>query len=127
MKSEVIAAMERHAWSDLPNEVCGFVYKDHYFLLKARVSESCRFEADPAALALALTTWGEPIAVFHSHPNGDLRPSLEDLASSYYPNSIMIIGSIIGKKFRYRMYRIQEGTYEVVEPVQLEPAPAVQP
>lgn len=128
IKPELVAVIEGHARSDLKNEVCGLLYPDRYLRLKNSVSDPCRFEVDPAGLARALATYGEPLAIFHTHPNDGLIPSDEDLQQSYYKNSIMIIGSIVSGKFEYRGYRIlKAGTYEVVAPPQEEPAPAVHP
>lgn len=128
MKSELLQAMERHARSDLTNEVCGFVYADHYLPLPNKNPDSSHFEAEPSALARGLASCGEPVAIFHSHPNRILALSSEDLAQAYYNNSTIIIGTIERDKFEYRMYRIlRGGTYEVVAPPQEEPAPAVHP
>lgn len=128
IKPELVAAIERHARSDLKNEVCGLLYADRYLPLKNNVSDPCRFEVDPAGLARALAIYGEPLAIFHTHPNDGLFPSDEDLQQSYYKNSMMIVGAIVSGKFEYRVYRIPKaGTYEVVAPPQLEPAPAVHP
>lgn len=120
--------MELHARSDVKNEVCGFVYADHYLPLPNKNPEPSHFEAEPSALALALFNHGEPLAIFHSHPNRTLALSSEDLAQAYYNNSTIVIGTIEEDKFKYRMYRIlRGGTYEVVAPPQEEPAPAVHP
>lgn len=128
MKPELVQAMERHARSDVTNEVCGFVYADHYLPLPNRNPDPSHFEAEPSALARALSNHGEPLAIFHSHPNGILVPSRQDLTQSYYNHSMIIIGAIGTGKFQYRMYRIlRGGTYEVVAPPQEEPAPAVHP
>ncbi len=85
-----------HALSSPEREVCGFVYNDHYVPLTNIADDPRMFIADPAEVAIALAHYGEPLAIFHSHPNGSLHPSPQDLTlESYYLNSIIIIGKIV--------------------------------
>jgi proteasome lid subunit RPN8/RPN11 len=104
MNLELEAAIEQHALSDPDHEICGFLYLDHYLPLKTVSNDVAHFQAEPSELARAITKYGEPLAIFHTHPNGPLDPSLEDLASPYYINSIMIIGKIQDGKLQYRMF-----------------------
>jgi proteasome lid subunit RPN8/RPN11 len=110
---------EQHTLESPDREVCGFVYHDKYIRLTNIAANSRTFIADPAEVATALTDYGEPLAIFHSHPNGSLDPSAKDLElASYYSNSIIVIGAII--KGRLELF-------QVVAPPQLDPEPAVQP
>lgn len=87
---------EQHALSSPHREVCGFVYNDRYVPLTNIAHDPCMFTADPCEVAIALARFGEPVAIFHSHPNGRLQPSLQDLKlQSYYQNSTIIIGKIV--------------------------------
>lgn len=95
---------EGHASSSPGREVCGFVYGQEYVPLKN--GSRCpgnSFRADFAMLATILAARGEPDAIFHSHPTSDLRPSEVDIRSSYYNNSIMVIGGWIDGQFRVRV------------------------
>jgi proteasome lid subunit RPN8/RPN11 len=110
---------EQHAVSSPQREVCGFVYHDRYVRLTNIAEDPNSFRADPAEVAQCLARYGEPSAIFHSHPNGCSEPSLSDLRlASYYKNSTIIIGIINNGGLEL---------CQVVAPPQLDPAPAVQP
>jgi len=96
--------MKQTALSDPEKEVCGFVYSDHYVSLTNQRSSENMFVADPQSVARALARLGEPDAIFHTHPNGILRPSTEDLACWHYPRSILIIGVIARKDLTHRAF-----------------------
>jgi proteasome lid subunit RPN8/RPN11 len=110
---------ERNALESPEREVCGFIYENKYIPLTNIAKDSRTFIADPTEVAVALVRYGEPLAIFHSHPNGSLGPSAKDLElASYYNTSIIIIGAIIKGRLELS---------QVVTPPQLEPEPAVQP
>lgn len=111
--------LHRHVLANPDCEVCGFVYEDGYIPLTNLAKDSRTFIADPAEVAMALAHHGEPLAIFHSHPNGNSNPSEKDLQlASYYNNSTILIGRIVDGKLEL---------FQVVAPPQLEPEPAVQP
>ena len=88
----LVREMALHALSAPGLEVCGLVYPDRYVPLpNVSPAPGLSFEAGPRALAAALFRYGEPAAVFHTHPGGDAEPSAADFLSYYY-NSITIIG-----------------------------------
>jgi proteasome lid subunit RPN8/RPN11 len=101
---KVTQAMVEHALSMPDREVCGFVYHDFYYPLNNLAHSSVSFYADPAGIAFALAHYGEPSAIFHTHPMGVNAPSELDLNLSYYINSTMIIGSFIAGKFDLKEY-----------------------
>jgi proteasome lid subunit RPN8/RPN11 len=110
---------EWHALEFPDREVCGFVYKSEYIPLTNIAKDPRSFIADPREVALVLARYGEPLAIFHSHPNGNLNPSEEDIQlASYYNNSMIIIGVIVSGKLELS---------QVVAPPQLDPEPAVHP
>jgi proteasome lid subunit RPN8/RPN11 len=84
--------LKEHAFGTPDREVCGFVYQDIYFRLRNLANDGQSFYADPADVAFALAHYGEPLAIFHTHPNGLAIPSEIDISMSYYINSTMIIG-----------------------------------
>jgi proteasome lid subunit RPN8/RPN11 len=94
MSPALFRQMEEHALTTPDREVCGFVYADAYVALRNVSRDPNRFEADPRDLARTLAIRGEPIAVFHTHPNGAPEPSPSDLRESYYLNSKILIGRL---------------------------------
>ena len=93
MNPEIQRSIEEHARSSPDFEVCGFVYSERYVPLRNRSEHPRRFEADPRDIAAALARYGEPLAVFHSHPHGPAHPSVSDLQNFHYISSSMWIGS----------------------------------
>jgi proteasome lid subunit RPN8/RPN11 len=101
--SKFRSVLKIHA-SSSSGEVCGFVYDNHYApLLNVSDKTNC-FYADPSALASVLSKYGEPAAIFHSHPNGCLELSEEDKTMWYYSNSTMIVGCVTDGRLRWKMY-----------------------
>jgi len=101
--SLLLREMEKHAASSA-GEVCGLVYRDRYIPVGNRSVTSDRFDAEPADLARALAEYGEPVAIFHSHPGGNLSLSKTDQQMWYYINSTMIIGGFAGGRFHWKTY-----------------------
>ena len=99
LSEEMIHLLEAHTASSPGSEVCGWIYPDRYLPLRNTASAPDRFIADPRDLARALLRYGEPLAIFHSHPNGNLNPSLLDQRPCYYKNSMMIIGGYVDGEF----------------------------
>jgi proteasome lid subunit RPN8/RPN11 len=99
----ILAQMEAHTRT-AEGEVCGLLYQNRYVPLTNLSSVDNRFEADPVELARSLHNFGEPLAVFHSHTNGNLDLSVRDLELCYYTNSTMIIGSIVSSQFRWKVH-----------------------
>jgi proteasome lid subunit RPN8/RPN11 len=94
---------EIHALESPDREVCGFVYENGYIPLTNIAKDPRTFIADPAEVAAALAYQGEPLAIFHSHPNGDSNPSRADLRlASYYNNSTLIIGVFVSGKLELK-------------------------
>jgi len=100
----VVAAMEAHAQSEPAGEVCGFVYDDRYVPLRNVSGSNRRFYADPADVTIALSRYGEPKAIFHTHPGSDLTLSAEDFRMWYYSSSTMIVGCLENGRLRWKMY-----------------------
>jgi proteasome lid subunit RPN8/RPN11 len=95
IEEDLRAEMKEHAESFPGEEVCGLLYPGRYVRLTNRANErQVRFAADARELARALAMYGEPAAIFHTHPKGPLVPSQADLEQIYYINSTMIVGKI---------------------------------
>ena len=103
VSANVLRQMEQHAFSSMA-EVCGFVYENHYVPLPNRSPRSDQFYADPSSLARVLFEYGEPPAIFHTHPDGCLELSEEDRRMWYYSNSTMIVGCVTDGRLRWKMY-----------------------
>jgi proteasome lid subunit RPN8/RPN11 len=102
--SKLRKEMEQHALSEPEREVCGFVYKNFYLPLRNLASDHRSFYADPADIAIALARYGEPEAIFHTHPTGFEAPSETDWKLSYYSSSTIIIGILERKRLYVKEY-----------------------
>jgi proteasome lid subunit RPN8/RPN11 len=103
LSGNVLHQMEVHAFSS-KGEVCGFVYDNHYAPLPNLSGKADQFYADPSTIARILFQFGEPVAIFHTHPNGCLELSGEDKIMWYYSNSTMIVGCVRDGWLRWKMY-----------------------
>ena len=101
--ADVLHQMEQHAFSST-GEVCGFVYENHYAPVPNLSDRADHFYCDPSSLARVLFQYGEPTAIFHTHPNGCLELSVEDRRMWYYSNSTMIVGCIRDGRLWWKMY-----------------------
>ena len=110
-------------WSVLPEEGCGFVAGTG---LESRVVLSVtnqlhspvRFEMAPLEQLKAML-WieengMEPVAIYHSHPEGPAVPSPTDLAEFAYPDAICLIVSPLaaGQIWHLRGFKIIDAQYK---------------
>jgi proteasome lid subunit RPN8/RPN11 len=100
---ELLRQMEMHALSAGDAEVCGLVFQDRYVRIDNVSDDPLRFLADPAQLAQALSLYGEPDAVFHSHPDGNLLLSAEDSSRHYYVYSYIIVGCVRSDRLQWKI------------------------
>jgi desampylase len=97
----VVALIQRAAETAAPREACGLLFGSGDAIDAAQVTENVaedperRFEIDPAALFAALRAEraGGPAiqGYWHSHPSGDARPSITDIASAAGDGRIWLI------------------------------------
>ena len=106
--------MELSALSVPESEACGFIYSDHYIPLPNQSPDGSKFDASPESIAHALARFGEPAAIFHTHPNGILHPSPQDVTRWHYPRSVLIIGTITGCLLKYKAFCNAGETVETV-------------
>lgn len=93
-------AMCKHADAGLPDEACGIVAgrdaRSHAVLPLTNAAHSpSRYEVAPEELFAAFSKlqrrrW-ELLAIFHSHPLGDARPSAVDMENAHYPHTAYLI------------------------------------
>lgn len=99
MQGNNLKDAEQHALESPDREVCGFVYSNRYVRLTNTAQNPHSFIADPSEVAHCLARYGEPQAIFHTHPNGTSNASGTDLElASYYINSTILIGRIVSGK-----------------------------
>jgi proteasome lid subunit RPN8/RPN11 len=115
----VLGAIVGHARRDSPRECCGFLVgrrdRVSFAVGTANIAAGrTRYRiADKAHIELRRSLRRfrpalEIIGVYHSHPAGESRPSLRDIAEAYYPAWVhMIVG--MQPAVRVRAYRIAKG------------------
>ena len=82
--AEVRGALEEHARAEAPNEACGVVVlrdgeAERYEAGRNRAASPYRFELDVDPAVWFLEDDGYELAVFHSHPETEPRPSRTDV------------------------------------------------
>ena len=111
-----------HARDGLPNEACGLVafrdgVADRYLPGENALESPYRFELRPSDPAdFFLEDEGYELAVFHSHPESEPRPSRTDIANIglWEGRPYLIMRADTGE---LRGWRIQDGS---VDPLALE-------
>lgn len=86
LEDGVIDAMLRHAAEDYPREACGLVLRhpdggQAYAACRNQAEGDDQFRIHPEDFAAA-EDLGELLAVFHSHPDSDARPTMADRVSA---------------------------------------------
>ena len=107
--------MIAQARADAPLETCGLLAgRDGRVtrvlpvpnILRSRVAY--RMDGPEFLDAMAACDF-EPLAIYHSHPQGPPVPSPTDVAESYYPDSIYVIISLAQEPPSVRAFRIVSG------------------
>lgn len=121
-----LAAIHAHAAADAPREACGLLFGKPSAILRTQPTANVdadpvrRFEIDPGVLLAALRAEraGGPrlIGCYHSHPSGDLTPSLADARSAAPDGRLWLIVA----QDRAMLWRAQtngavNGRFEAVE------------
>jgi len=115
---DVRAALEEHAAAEAPNEACGLVaFRDgraeRYLPGRNTLGSPYRFQLEPGDPGdFFLEDEGYELAVFHSHPETEARPSRTDIANiGLWEGRPYVILSLALEQLR--AWRIADG--EVVE------------
>ena len=104
--NEQLQQMENAARRSPNSEVCGLLYADAFIPLNNISNHNRSFRANPSDLAYVLATRGEPPAIFHTHPSGDLLPSEADKSEWFYFGSVIVIGALRDERLQLKSYRI---------------------
>lgn len=93
-----------HAHNESPRECCGLLGGNRrsaaslYRLRNQASNPEREYFAAPEDLFHALRdmrTRGERlVAIYHSHPRGEARPSATDLAMAFYPEAVYLIAAL---------------------------------
>lgn len=115
-------ALREHAEACMPEEACGILAgRDDRCVsvipLSNVLHSGTAYAVAPEELFAAFTTleknaW-ELLAIFHSHPHGEARPSPTDIADAHYPCSAYLIlaredGEWMGRAFGIRDGEVRE-------------------
>lgn len=116
-----------HARAEAPLEACGLLGGSRRRVLRVYATTNTwhsptRYLVEPSELLAALEDMAErgwepdPLAIYHSHPDGPETPSETDVAQAYYPGSIYIIVAHLGRpRPSLRGFSIVEGQISEVE------------
>jgi proteasome lid subunit RPN8/RPN11 len=111
---EVRAALEEHARAEAPNEACGLIaFRDgraeRYLPGRNTLASPYRFQLEPGDPAdFFLEDDGYELAVFHSHPETEAKPSRTDIANiGLWEDRPYLILSVAREELR--AWRIKDG------------------
>ena len=110
--AEVRAALEEHARAEAPNEACGVVVlrdgeAERYEAGRNRAASPYRFELDVDPAVWFLEDDGYELAVFHSHPETEPKPSRTDqeLSGLWGGRTFLIYGVKLDELRAWRITR----------------------
>lgn len=122
------AALLAHLLRDPKCEMCGLLSglaqtASRFHPVDNVASDPTRRYAMDAAMQIEafrrMREAGEQLlAIVHSHPNGEARPSATDIAEANYPDAVYVIVSLRGGTPQLRGFRLQPG--QEPRPVRLE-------
>lgn len=108
-------AMLAHLRGDLTQELCGLLAGEDRRVTRVlpvpnalRSAVAYRMDGQEFVDALVACDY-EPLAIYHSHPNGPPVPSATDVAEANYPDSFYVIISFYDALPSVHAYRIEHG------------------
>ena len=111
-------AMVAHAKEEAPNECCGYARMEDGRVAEVFRAENLRaspygYEIDPRSLLAAneLDDDGHGVAIYHSHPRSEAKPSQTDINLAVYPHWRYLIVSLADAPV-VRAWRIEDGRVE---------------
>ncbi len=113
--------MIKYAIECLPEEACGLIFGKNgevhqIFFIENEYHSPVQFRMNPKQQLEALI-WGEEnnmdiMGIFHSHPKGPSHPSETDLMQFYYPESMMVILSLLDTEWQCKAFKIENQKYK---------------
>jgi proteasome lid subunit RPN8/RPN11 len=117
-----------HARESAPEECCGLLFGDGEVanrLVRGRnvhPTPETRYEIDPAQLRDALAGSDDSdrllVAIYHSHPRTEPKPSDFDVANARWPEQIYVLTSLRSEPPEVLAYRIKDGKAPLIPIVQ---------
>ena len=110
-----------HSLDEAPNECCGFLIgsggvASRVLRLRNEAASPREYHADPRDLFAAHRTMRdselELVAIYHSHPASEAKPSQRDLAENFYEDVPHIIISLAGPTPVIRAFRLLSTRFE---------------
>ncbi len=111
----IFDSMIEHARSEMPIECCGLLAGragtvERRFPLRNTLASPVAYLADVEELFTAFREMhrcsDELIAIYHSHPTSEARPSRVDLAENFYGEIPRVIISLAGPEPSVRAFRL---------------------
>jgi proteasome lid subunit RPN8/RPN11 len=111
-------AMLEHAREEAPNECCGYARMsdgrvDEVFRAVNERHSPYGYEIDSKSLLAVneLDDEGHGVAIYHSHPRSEAKPSQTDINLAFYPHWRYVIVSLVDDR-PVRAWRIADGRVE---------------
>jgi proteasome lid subunit RPN8/RPN11 len=111
-------AMIEHAREEAPNECCGYARMsdgrvDEVFRAVNERHSPYGYEIDSKSLLAVneLDDEGHGVAIYHSHPRSEAKPSQTDINLAFYPHWRYVIVSLVDDR-PVRAWRIADGRVE---------------
>jgi proteasome lid subunit RPN8/RPN11 len=122
---EILAAMVGHCRDEAPVEACGILAGidpprvTRIYRLRNELASETRFNADPRdviSAVVAMRRAGEQmLAIYHSHPASEPKPSRIDLERNGYGPLPQVIVSLAGDEPVVRAWRLGETDFAELE------------
>ena len=108
-----------HARESAPRECCGLLFGDGETadrLVRGRnvhTTPETRYEIDPVQLRDAIVSTDDMdrhlVAIYHSHPRTEPKPSPFDIAHAFWPEQVYVLTSLRFETPEIFAYRIKDG------------------
>jgi proteasome lid subunit RPN8/RPN11 len=113
--------MTAQARADAPLETCGLLvgsegHATHVLPVPNVLRSRVTYQMDGQEFIDAMAACDfEPLAIYHSHPQGPPVPSPTDISEAFYPDSIYIVISLAQEPPSVRAFRIEGGVVTEIE------------
>jgi proteasome lid subunit RPN8/RPN11 len=114
-----------HARESAPRECCGLLFGDGEVadrLVRGRnvhATPETRYEIDPAQLREAIVATDDTdrflVAIYHSHPRTEPKPSPFDIANAFWPEQVYVLTSLRSEPPEVLAYRITDGSVTKID------------